>query len=99
DPPTAPKAPPDAKPVDADAKAFLAKHCLNCHSGEKPKGDMPLDKLTADFDDKNNRARWQSVAEQLKAGTMPPEKKPRPDAKEVTALTDWVTGQLEVAEV
>jgi hypothetical protein len=99
DPPAAPKTSPDAKPLDGQAKQFLAKHCLECHSGTTPKNDVALDTLTADFADKANRAVWLAVAEQLKAGTMPPEKKPRPDAKDATALIGWVNGRVEAAEL
>ncbi len=99
DPPlAAPRAAPDAKPPDAAVKQFLAKHCVECHSGKKPKGDLALDTLTADFADKANRDRWLAVAEQLKAGTMPPEKKPRPDAKDATTVTEWVNARLDAAE-
>lgn len=99
DPHAKPGAPPDTKQPDPTAKGFVAKHCLECHSGPNPKGDIALDKLTADFANKANRDLWHSALEQIKSGTMPPEKKPRPDAKEVTALRDWVTGRLEVAEI
>ncbi len=99
EPPAAPKAAPDAQPLAANAKAFVAKHCLECHSGPKPKGDIRLDTLTADLGNKANRELWASALDQIKAGTMPPEKKPRPDAKDVTALNGWVTGRLEAAEV
>src|SRR5579883_2884611 len=89
-----PATPSDAKPTDTAAKQFLAKHCLSCHSGAKPKGDVALDKLTADFADRGNRDRWIAALEQIKSGSMPPEKRPRPDAKDATALADWVNSRL-----
>jgi len=94
-----PATPSDAKPTDTAAKQFLAKHCLSCHSGAKPKGDVALDKLTADFADRGNRDRWIAALEQIKSGSMPPEKRPRPDAKDATALADWVNSRLEVVEL
>lgn len=99
EPPTTPPTPTNAKSSEATAKQFLAKHCLDCHSGAKPKGDVSLDKLTADFADKGNRDRWLAAIEQIKSGSMPPEKRPRPDAKDATALADWVNSRLEVAEL
>ncbi len=85
--------------LDAGVKAFLTKHCLECHSGKKPKGDVSLDSLTGDFGNKANRELWRSALEQINADTMPPAKKPRPDAKDVTALQDWANARLEAAEV
>src|SRR4029079_2960745 len=101
DPPSpANGAPPDAKPqaADAGAKAFVAKHCLECHSGAKPKGDVALDKLTADLGDKANRELSLAAMTQIKTGAMPPEKKPRPDVKDAAALDAWLGARLEVAE-
>jgi mono/diheme cytochrome c family protein len=99
EPPARPK--PDAKPqgADASAKAFVAKHCLACHSGAKPKGGLSLNSLTSDMSDKSNRERWLVAMEQVKSGAMPPEKRPRPVATEVAALADWVNARIEVAEL
>src|SRR5437899_188721 len=30
-------------------RPFLARHCLECHGTEKPKGDLRLDRLSPDF--------------------------------------------------
>ena len=81
---------PDPKPSDEPARPFLAQHCQACHAGDKPKGNFRLDSLTQDFTDKANRERWLAVLEQVKSGTMPPKEKPRPPAKDVAALTDWI---------
>ena len=86
---------PDAKPADDPARAFFAQHCQACHAGPKPKGDFRLDSLSPDFTDKANRERWLAVLEQVKAGTMPPKEKPRPPAKDVAALADWISGRVD----
>ena len=96
--PAARTAGPDPKPSDEPARPFLAKHCQGCHAGDKPKGKFRLDGLTQDFNDKANRERWLAVSEQVKSGAMPPKGKPRPPAKDVTALTDWIRGRVETAE-
>ncbi|HEX3148926.1 MAG TPA: DUF1592 domain-containing protein [Gemmataceae bacterium] len=69
---------------------LLTKHCQECHSGSKPKGDFVLDKLTADFDDTANRERWLAVLKRIRAGEMPPKAKPRPEAKDIQALAEWI---------
>jgi Protein of unknown function (DUF1592)/Protein of unknown function (DUF1588)/Protein of unknown function (DUF1587)/Protein of unknown function (DUF1585)/Protein of unknown function (DUF1595)/Planctomycete cytochrome C len=95
---TAAEPPQASQKSDDKVLTFLARHCLECHAGEKPKGDFNLEKLAADFADKANRERWLAVQDQLKTGTMPPKAKPRPTAKDVQALTDWVNGQVQLAD-
>lgn len=88
----------DAQPADDPARKFFAQHCRSCHAGPNSNGKLDLEKLAHDFDDKENRGRWATVAEQLKAGSMPPAGKPRPPATEIEHLTDWIDGRVKVAE-
>jgi hypothetical protein len=88
------ESPPGAKPFDEQIRPFLAKHCVECHSGAKPKGDIALDTLAPDFDRRSAEETWQLVLKKLKAGEMPPKEKPRPPEKEVKALTEWIDGQV-----
>ncbi len=90
---------------DADAplyaeqfKPLLAKYCLECHRGEKPKGDFSVERLSLNFADKENRQRWQAVSEQIKDGNMPPKEKPRPEAQQLRGLTDWIGRRVAAAE-
>ncbi len=87
-----------AHAADANFHGFFERHCVKCHSGEKPKGDLVLDNLTADFAGKASRERWDRVLEQLTSGDMPPKDKPRPPAEEVKALADWIGGRVASAE-
>src|SRR5437588_9074861 len=41
-----------------------------------------------------DRETWQAVCEQLSAGDMPPEEKPRPSKAEIAQLTSWVKDAL-----
>lgn len=74
------------------------KHCQSCHSGEKPKGDFPIDSLSIDFADRDNRLQWLSVLKHVKEGTMPPSGKPRPSAEEAQELMDWISNRAAAAE-
>src|SRR5687767_8828707 len=80
------------------AGAFLARHCLACHEGDDPKGDLRLDQLSGDFADRASRERWLQVLERVRAGEMPPEEKPRPAEDEVRAFSEWVDGQSKAAD-
>ena len=88
----------DAPSETERARAFLNRHCLECHGPEKPKGMFRVDKLSADFGDRADGERWQAVLKRVRAGEMPPKTKPRPPEEEVAALTDWIAAQAEAAE-
>lgn len=87
-----------AEPVSGGPPAFFGKHCHECHSGAKPKGDFNLKGLPTEFAAKANREQWLKVIEQLEAGTMPPKEKPRPEPAELKAAVDWVSKQVATAE-
>jgi mono/diheme cytochrome c family protein len=94
-----------ATPPHADAarfqeqfKPFLTKHCAVCHSGDKPKGNLDLEKLTLDLDEAHAREHWTAVVERLGAGDMPPADKPRPDGQELKSFTEWLGPRVEAAE-
>ncbi len=70
----------------------LKTYCFGCHSGAKPKGDLALDKLTADF--AANGDAWANVLKRLAEESMPPEGKPRPTAAERKAVASWGTAGL-----
>ncbi len=95
--------PPGAKGQDAKGYAelvrpFLARHCLECHGAEKPKGDFRLDRLAPDFADEGTRERWHAVLKRVTAGEMPPKSKPRPSCSEGRALSDWIGKQVQAAD-
>jgi mono/diheme cytochrome c family protein len=88
---------PDKDQFDARIRPFLVKHCQECHSGQKPKGDLRLDRLPPDFAESANRERWLNVAKRVRAGEMPPKAKPRPPEKEIEAIAGWVNSKVEAA--
>ena len=83
---------------DKSVRPFLARHCLDCHSGEKPRGDLHLDRLAADFSDASVRSRWRLVLERVAAGEMPPRARPRPAEKDAQALCEWIKRQVDGAD-
>jgi mono/diheme cytochrome c family protein len=88
----------DGNRSDEQARAFLAKHCQECHRGAKAKGKFNLDSLTADPGDKAAQQAWLRALEQLKTNAMPPDEKPRPNKAEVQMVTDWVHGRIAAAD-
>lgn len=83
------------------AVPFLKKHCIECHSGEKPKGDfgISLKTLPNDFGDLAARGRWKEIVNVLNSHEMPPKDSPQPTPAEVAALVDWITDQAVAAEL
>jgi mono/diheme cytochrome c family protein len=86
-----------AKPQAAGVREFLTEHCLGCHSGAKPKADLDLESLAANFSEIESREKWLAVVKRVEAGEMPPKGKPRPDAKQVRALAEWVGSGIQAA--
>jgi mono/diheme cytochrome c family protein len=81
-----------------DPRAFLAKHCAECHGTAKAKGDFHIDRLNLNFADTSNRERWVSVLNRIESGEMPPKEKPRLPAKESRAAIEWIRDQVTATE-
>jgi mono/diheme cytochrome c family protein len=88
----------NARQFDDQFRPLLVRHCVACHSGDKAKGDLRLDRLSLDFADEVIRKQWAAVLKRIEAGEMPPKSKPRPPQKEVRALTDWLAPRLAAAD-
>jgi Protein of unknown function (DUF1592)/Protein of unknown function (DUF1588)/Protein of unknown function (DUF1585)/Protein of unknown function (DUF1595)/Protein of unknown function (DUF1587)/Planctomycete cytochrome C len=72
---------------------FIAKHCLNCHSSTKHKGDVDLEKLpTTDVDFLEV---WENARNALAAQEMPPPEKPQPSTAERDAVIAWIDRLLD----
>ena len=82
-----------AKPAE-----FFESHCTECHDADTHKGNLDLTALKQDFADAENFARWVKVFERTESGEMPPKKKPRPDSKELKAVTAWLNDSLVKAD-
>ncbi len=85
-----------ADPTFAEVAAVLKTYCVSCHGGAKPKGDLDLSVLAADFAKQGDA--WKSVMERVADGSMPPKGKPRPTAAEQQTVTGWVAGSLRAHE-
>ncbi|MBI3851634.1 MAG: DUF1592 domain-containing protein [Verrucomicrobia bacterium] len=75
----------------------LKQYCLGCHSAEKHKGDLNLERFTSLDEVLRHPSAWQRVVEQLSLGEMPPKEKPQPTAPERDRLLGWVNSALDQA--
>ncbi|HET6248577.1 MAG TPA: DUF1592 domain-containing protein [Tepidisphaeraceae bacterium] len=79
----APPTPAETIKVDyAPVEAFLKANCIECHGPTKQKGDITLHTYHDVDSVIKDRKVWQTVLEKIRAGEMPPKKKPRPDKAE-----------------
>jgi mono/diheme cytochrome c family protein len=76
-----------------DIEPILAKYCTACHGGARPKAGMSLGFNSMTEAGKKPQI-WEKVAEQLRAGEMPPSGRPRPSAKELELLVGWLQNDM-----
>jgi len=77
-------------------RPILAKHCLGCHSTQKKKGDLDLERYATLDAIRKDLKPWPMVIENLENGEMPPKKSPRLAADEKSTITGWVRAMLDV---
>lgn len=70
---------------------FVQEHCAKCHGKEKPKGDVDLGIYPTTESVAKNHRQWAAVLEQLKDGSMPPEKAKQPTAAARKQIIEWIT--------
>lgn len=87
-----------AATTDEATKTLFKQYCSACHSGTEPEGGFNVASLSSDFGKTENRNQWLKVAEQVRAGTMPPPDERRPDNRKAKQLLDWIDRQIVDAE-
>ena len=80
-----------------EIRPLLKTYCLDCHSTEKHKGDLDLERFTSLDKILKQPKVWQTVVEQLSLGEMPPKAKPQPTPGERERLIAWVNTALDKA--
>jgi hypothetical protein len=86
--PNAPSAP--------SAPSLVSKYCISCHNDRTRTGGLALDRLDA-ANPGTHADIWETVVEKLRAGSMPPPGRPRPDAATYLAAADELERALERA--
>ncbi len=75
-------------------KPLLKEYCLGCHSTEKQKGDLDLERFGTLEAALREPKVWQQVVEQIENGEMPPAKKPQPSAAQRQELLTGAKSSL-----
>jgi len=84
-----------AEGIDAKTRVLFERHCLNCHSTAKHKGDLDLEQVLQPGAESTDPKVWQQVLEQVSVGEMPPKDQPAMDAKAREQLMAGVRGLLD----
>lgn len=82
---------------DESIHPLIVNYCLKCHSTEKQKGDLDLERFSSLSEVLRHPKVWQTVAEQLANNEMPPKDKPQPTPIEHERLASWVDAVLDEA--
>jgi mono/diheme cytochrome c family protein len=80
----------------ANHRAVLDKYCVTCHNTRLKTANLTLDTLSLDQIGEHAEI-WEKVAQKLRARTMPPPQRPRPDEATYEALAAWLEGGLDRA--
>src|ERR1051326_1141131 len=87
--------PATAADFDREIRPLLKEFCLGCHSTEKHKGDLDLERFTSLSDVMKHPKAWQGLVEQLSLGEMPPKEKPQPAPQQRERLLAWASAVLD----
>ena len=85
----------DGADFGKDVLPLLKERCNTCHSTEKQKGDLDLERFTSLAEIKKEPMIWEDVLEQIERGEMPPKKEKQLSAEQKTTLTNWTRGTLD----
>lgn len=89
----------DRQTFETEIRPFFSRHCVVCHGEETTEGNLRLDMLTADFQNRPAADHWIEVLDRLNLGEMPPMDEPRPDAESLARVIDWITSEVEQIRV
>ncbi len=79
---------------ERDIRPLVSEFCNKCHSTEKQKGDLDLERFVSADGVRGDPEVWLSVEEQLALGEMPPHDKPQLEPAQRVQLTSWLHGAL-----
>jgi len=80
-------------------RAFIAKHCAECHDADTREGNLDLTKLDpASLDSPAQLEAWVKVHDRVRDGEMPPAKQPRPEAAAANAFIATLDADLRQAD-
>lgn len=80
----------EAGDFSRDIQPLITRYCADCHADGADKGGVAFDQLAVTNGVPGSGELWHSVLRNLRAGLMPPFKKPQPTAEERRRLEAWI---------
>jgi hypothetical protein len=77
-------------------KAMLDTYCVTCHNDKLKTAGLALDTVDVSKPSANPEV-WEKVIGKLRAGSMPPPGRPRPDAATYKAMAVWLENEIDHA--
>jgi hypothetical protein len=75
---------------EKQVQPIVAEFCFDCHGDGMNKGKVTLDEFKSEQDAAAKPDLWLRVLKNVRAGLMPPEKKPQPSAEQMRTLETWI---------
>src|SRR5437867_5125120 len=85
-----------AAPQKDPARGVLDQYCVTFHNEKLRTAGLALDKLDVMHPNSNAEV-WERVIEKLRAGSMPPPGRPRPDTATYRAVATWLEHEIDRA--
>src|SRR3989449_285412 len=85
-----------AAPVSAPPRAVLDRYCITCHNQKLRTAGLALDTLDVTRPHANAEV-WERVIAKLRARSMPPAGRPRPDVATYHAVAGWLETEIDRA--
>ena len=76
-------------------RPLLKEHCLSCHSTEKHKGDLDLERLASVAEVRKHPEVWLGLVEQVGTGEMPPKEEKAMATADRERLMSWANRLLD----
>jgi len=74
----------------SDILPILKEYCFDCHGDGMNKGKVAFDEFKTQDELLARKELWLAVLKNVRAGLMPPEKKPRPSEEQKLILANWI---------
>jgi hypothetical protein len=81
---------PEVPGFASDVQPLLREYCHDCHGDGARKGNVTLDAFTDEARATIDPQLWWQVLKNVRAGLMPPPKKPQPSAEQKERLERWI---------
>ncbi len=73
-----------------EIRPLLVEYCFDCHGDGADKGGVSFDRFSSDRELLAERDLWLHALKNIRAGMMPPAKKPQPTAEQKQLIEAWI---------